>query len=187
MPEGVDDELEPGQVRIGGAGLQEDGSGRIGPDVVARGEVLGPLQKDEGQARALVRRQLADGELLVLRREEAALARVVGVDLRVGSGVVEAQPLRSLHPDAAGFLLGRRESRGRVDLRERGGVRGTVAVSRRGLREQLEAPEARRPATAAKRRRGGAPEGRRARQCRKCRRGAIRYAMFRSSAAATIS
>ena len=83
VPEGVDDELQPGRAPIPARGLSKMAPERRRNFVAGR-EIFGPSEKDEG-SRAARPGQLADGELLVFRREEAALSRVVGVDLPSGA------------------------------------------------------------------------------------------------------
>jgi hypothetical protein len=53
-----------------------------------------------------------------------------------GAWYSKPQPLRRLDPDGAGLALRRREAGGRVDLREGGGVRGTVRVEPGRLRQE---------------------------------------------------
>src|SRR5262249_54165211 len=102
---GRDGDLHPREVRPRLAGFEQDRARSVERDLVAGGEVFGLRQKHERQPRLFVLRQLPNRELLVLGREEPALAGVVREHLLLRRGVVEPETLRRLDPDRAGLAL----------------------------------------------------------------------------------
>src|SRR5262249_53955890 len=116
--------------------LEQDALRTVDLNRVARRQLVRLLQKHERQPSLLVGRELADGELLVVGGEEAALAGIVREHLLLWRLVVEAQTLRRLDPDRARLALRGCEAGRRVDLSERRTVRVAVRVRAGGLRHQ---------------------------------------------------